>query len=264
MARHRIQYGSRHGQHGDLWVPDDPRPLYPVVVLLHGGFWKAVYTKRLMRPLAEDVAARGWVAWNLEYRRVGGFPPGGWPATFEDVASGVDHLAQLAGPYRLDLSRVITVGHSAGGHLALWAAARSRLPPGAPGATGAPGAAVEVPLAGAIGLAPVGDLVEGARQVLGGGAVARLLGGLPEQHPERYAWASPSALLPLGVPQVLVHGDADGAVPVAMSRRYVERAQLAGDRATLIELAGVGHMALIGPSSTAWSATVEHVGRLLA
>jgi acetyl esterase/lipase len=227
-----------------------------VVVLLHGGFWKALYTKRLMSPLAEDVAARGWAAWNLEYRRIGSVPSGGWPGTFEDVAAGVDHLAQLAGPFHLDVTRVIAVGHSAGGHLALWAAGRNRLPPGAPGAK------VVVALAGAIGLAPVADLLEATRLDLGGGAASRLLGGGPDRHPGRYAWASPAALLPFGIPQVVVHGDHDATVPTEMSRRYVDQARAAGDDATLVELSG-GHMELIDPSSAAWSATVGHARRLL-
>jgi len=236
------------------------------VVLLHGGFWKALYTKSLMTPLAADVIDRGWAAWNLEYRRVGGVPRGGWPETFEDVGAGIDHLATAARSFPLDLGRVVAVGHSAGGHLALWAAGRGRLPPGAPGAAepgGSPGVAV-VRVHGAVGLAPVSDLVEADRMGLGGGAVAKLMGGSPERHPDRYALADPARLLPLGVPQVLVHGDADGAVPVALSRHYVEQARAAGDDATLVELAGVNHMELIDPASAAWSATLLHLRRLLA
>lgn len=272
VSRQRLDYGRRHGQHGDLWVPDGDPPAtgggWPVVVLLHGGFWRALYTKSLMTPLAADVMDRGWAAWNLEYRRVGTIPNGGWPATFDDVAAGVDHLAApaVARSYRLDLTRVVAVGHSAGGHLALWAAARGKLPPGAPGgwAAGAGATAGTVPMCGAVGLAPVADLVEADRMGLGGGAVSRLMGGPPSRHEDRYAVADPALLLPLGVPQVVVHGDCDGAVPLALSRRYVEQAMAAGDPVTLDELAGVGHMELIDPASAAWSAAVAHLRRLLA
>ena len=225
---------------------------------------------------------RGWVAWNLEYRRVGSFPGGGWPGTFHDVAAGIDYLRELAGTYPLDLTRVVAVGHSAGGHLALWAAGRSRLPPDAPGShhgvdrsrlpPDAPGshhgvgnASVDGPvrLRGAIGQAPVSDLVEAAALGLGQGAARRLLGGSPEQHPGRYAAASPAALLPIGTSQVLVHGDADTAVPLSMSRHYVERAVAAGDDAALAALPGVGHFELIDPASPAWAVTVGQIERLL-
>lgn len=264
MARQRLAYGRRHGQYGDLWLPDGAAPPsgrgWPVVVLLHGGFWKAVYTKSLMTALAADIMERGWAAWNLEYRRIGSIPGGGWPGTFEDVGAGIDHLATVAGMHPLDLSRVVTVGHSAGGHLALWAAGRPKLPPEAPGAPAGPG----VRVSGAIGLAPVADLAEAAAMGLGGGAVIRLLGGSPERRPERYAVADPARLLPLGVPQVLVHGDRDGAVPIVVSRHYVERAVAAGDPATLVELPGVGHMELIDPASAAWSSVLLHLRRLVA
>jgi acetyl esterase/lipase len=270
VPRERHSYGRLPSQHGDLWRPDEPAASgargYPVVVLLHGGFWRAMYTKRLMSSLASDVMGRGWVAWNLEYRRVGSFPGGGWPETFHDVATGIDHLRHLARTYPLDLSRVVAVGHSAGGHLALWAAGRSRLPPDAPGSLHAVGTASAdgpVRLRGAIGQAPVSDLVEAAVLGLGQGAALRLLGGSPERHPGRYAAASPAALLPIGTSQVLVHGDADTAVPLSMSRHYVERAVAAGDDATLAALPGVGHFELIDPASSAWAVTVGRIERLL-
>jgi acetyl esterase/lipase len=246
-------------------LPDGPAPApdggWAVVVLLHGGFWRAMYTKSLMTPLAGDVVDRGWAAWNLEYRRLGTIPNGGWPGTFEDVGAGIDHLTTLARANHLDVDRVVAVGHSAGGHLALWAAGRGNLPPEAPGA---PAPAGSVRLCAAVGLAPVADLAEAARTGVGGGVVLRLVGGSPERYPERYAVADPAQLLPTGIPQVLVHGDNDGAVPLSLSRRYVQRAVAAGDRATLVELPGVGHMELIDPASSAWSATVVHLKRLLA
>ena len=125
-------YGPGADRFGELWRPAGDGP-WPVVVLLHGGFWRAQRTLELMRPLAADLAGRGFAAWNLEYRRVGQ-PGGGWPGTCEDVAAGLDHLARLAGREPLDLDRLVVAGHSAGGHLALWSAARAGLPAGAPGA----------------------------------------------------------------------------------------------------------------------------------
>lgn len=260
MGRQRVSYGRRRSQHGELWLPEGDGEVLPVVVLLHGGFWKRAYGLRLMHGLAADVAARGWAAWNLEYRRVGVLSGGGWPATFDDVAAGIDRLAGMARIHRLDLTRVVTVGHSAGGHLALWAAARPRLPDGSPGRL-TPDSVI---VTGAIGLGAVSDLESAARAGLGGGATVRLLGGPPGGHADRYAVASPFALLPLGVPQVLVHGCADDTVPVAMSERYAERSIALGDDATLVALPGVGHFEPIDPGTAAWGATADHIKALLA
>jgi acetyl esterase/lipase len=213
-----------------------------------------------MSALAADVVGRGWAAWNIEYRRLGTPRRGGWPTTFEDVGAAIDHLGTLARDHPLDPSRVVSVGHSAGGHLALWAAARPGLPASSPGSPTPSFVAVT----GAVALAPVADLEEAARFRVGRGSVERLLGGSPVERPERYRLASPAARLPLGVPQVVVHGDRDEAVPVELSRRYVARARAAGDEATFVELAGVGHMELIDPTSTAWAATLPYLRPLLA
>lgn len=235
----------------ELWLPAGAptAAALPVVVLLHGGYWRAMYTKRLMHPLARAVVEQGWAAYNVEYRRTGLLGGGGgWPATFIDVAAAVDHIAELP---ELDATRVVTCGHSAGGHLALWAAARGRLP------ADAPGARPRVAVRGAISLAGVVDLERAADTGLGAGAVATLLGGSPRRRPDRYAAASPARLLPLGVPQVLLHGDTDGVVPLSLSADYTDRAVAAGDDARLVTLAGVDHMAVIQPSSPAWPAIVE-------
>jgi acetyl esterase/lipase len=169
------------------------------------------------------------------------------------VAAGIDHLGRLEAP--LDLARVAGIGHSAGGHLALWAAARRRLPAGAPGAEPA------VRLAGAVSQAGVADLREAARLGLSRGAARSLLGGPPGKLPRRYDVASPIELLPLGVPQLLVHGDADDAVPVEISRAYAERAALAGDPCELVELAGCGHFEHLDPASEAWRAVTGWLER---
>jgi len=256
-VKRRSSYGPRRDQVGDLRLPRGRAPGkgHPVAVLLHGGFWRTMYGKWLMNRLSADLARRGWAAWNLEYRRVGMGGGGGWPATFEDVAAGVDHLTELAEPHHLDLDRVVTVGHSAGGHLALWAAGRPRLPDGAPGDTGPTSVAVTA----AVALAGVPDLAEAARLSAGDGAVARLLGGGPDEHPDRYALASPAALLPLGVPQVLVHGADDRTVRPALSEHYALRARAAGDAVELVVVPGAGHWAPIRPASAAWAAAAERL-----
>jgi len=191
-----------------------------------------------------DLAARGWAAWNLEYRRLGWRSRGGWPATFEDVATGIDELGRFE--ESLDLARVVTIGHSAGGHLALWAAARRDLPADVPG--GDP----RVRPAATVSQAGVADLREAARLGLSRGAAESLLGGSPIRRPGRYDLASPIERLPLGLPQLLVHGDADDTVPISIARRYAEWAAEGGDPCELVELPGCGHFEHLDPTSEAW------------
>jgi acetyl esterase/lipase len=219
-----------------------------VAVLVHGGFWRARYDLRLEDSLVTDLTERGWATWNLEYRRLGLLSRGGWPATFEDVGAGIDHLGRLDEP--LDLARVVTIGHSAGGQLALWAAARRGLPAGAPGAE--PG----VRPAGAVAQAGVVDLREAARLGLSRHAAAKLLGGPPTKWPARYDLASPLERLPLALPQLLVHGDADDVVPIGLARSYAERAAYADDPCEFAELAGCGHYEHLDPDSLAWAAVI--------
>ena len=245
-------YGPGADRFGELWRPGREGP-WPVVALLHGGFWRASRTLELMRPLAADLAGRGLAAWNLEYRRVGQ-PGGGWPGTLQDVAAGLDHLAGLAAREPLDLDRLVVAGHSAGGHLALWSAARAGLPPGAPGA----GPRVVPRLV--VSLAGVCDLHAGAAEAIGEGAVAEFLGATPDQEPDRYRLVSPLARLPLGARQLLVHGDADPRVPVSQSRAYAAAAAAAGDPVELVELPGVDHLAVIDPASPAWAEVARRLG----
>ncbi|MDQ1373934.1 MAG: hypothetical protein QOJ09_1272, partial [Actinomycetota bacterium] len=241
-------------QVGHLHLPPGPGP-HPVAVVLHGGFWRAIWNLRLTEKVSANLALRGWAAWNVEYRRIGLVAGGSWPYTFTDVAAAVDHIPALAGEHGLDPTRVATVGHSAGGHLALWAAARTHLPPDAPGA-----APAVVPRL-ALGLAPVTDLARAHEVGLGGQAVARFLGGTPDQVPDRYAMGNPAAHLPLGVRQVIVHGEDDAAVPVSLSREYVERAAAAGDDVELITIPEEGHMACLQTQSKAWQQAAEAIER---
>ena len=206
-----------------------------------------------MTHLAEDLAGRGIAAWNIEYRRVGG-EGGGWPGTLEDAAAATD---AIAGMEEVDPGRVIAVGHSAGGHLALWLAARHRIP------DGNPGAGPVVRPCGAVSLAGVADLVQGARDGLGSDACVDLLGGLPAAQPGRYAVASPAALLPLGVPQLLVHGGVDDDVPLSQSTAYAASALAAGDDVELVERADAGHMDVIDVADDFWAATGAWLDRVL-
>ncbi len=254
----RLAYGREALQFGELRLPDGVGP-FPTAILIHGGFWRNPYDLTLMTGLAADLAGRGIAAWNIEYRRVGD-TGGGWPNTLLDVARAADHLLTLGARYPLDLDKVVPIGHSAGGQLAFWLAARHRIPPDsalAPPHT-------PFALAGAISQAGAVDLDMTWRMNLGKGAAAELLGGSPTAVPERYAAASPAVLLPLGIPQALVHGTADDRVPYAVSAAYVQVAQAAGDDVTLIALPGIDHFALIDAASQAWAKTVEALQKLLA
>jgi acetyl esterase/lipase len=247
-----LAYGTDASQLADLHLPTDSNAdgaLWPVVVVIHGGFWGSGYGRSLGTGLAADLAKHGVAAWNIEYRRVGN--GGGWPSTLLDVARAVDALADIADPAsagRLDLDRVVTVGHSAGGHLAMWLAGRHKLQPDAPGAR------PEVRVRGVVAQAGVLDLVRGAAAGLGNGAVVRFLGGTPEQVPERYAVASPYELLPIGVPSTLVHGTKDKVVPIDQSDRYAAAAIAAGDTVDEQRLKGADHFAPIDPRMRAWTA----------
>jgi acetyl esterase/lipase len=228
--RHR--YGSHRCQRADLHVPPGDGP-HRVVVALHGGYWRAKYSKRLMKPICADLARRGVAAWNVEYRRLGRGQGGGWPATFDDVAAAIDHLASLEDP-RLDLASGVTaVGHSAGGQLALWSASRTD---------------ARVPVTRVVAQAAVCNVA------VAGEPAWEFLGGSPSQVPERYAAADPMQLVPLGVPTLLVHGPDDETVPVTRSREYAQAAAAAGDDVELIEPSPGGHRVHIDPRAGAWQA----------
>ena len=235
-ARHR--FGPDRSQVADLHLPAGPGP-HPVAVLLHGGYWQTKYGRLVCRPLARDLSARGWAVWNLEYRRLGAGRGGGggWPMTFQDVADGIDALAGVDAP--LDLSRMVLVGHSAGGQLALWAASRPGLPAGAVGASPA------VTASRVLALAPVTDLLRARVHA------EQLLGGTLAEHPERWAQADPVRAGAGGVPVLVVHPTDDETVPVARSRTYAE---VTG--AVLVETPG-RHRDPIDPTSEAWAAALR-------
>jgi acetyl esterase/lipase len=246
------RYGPHRSQRADLHLPPGAGP-HPLVVLIHGGSWQQRYGRAVMRGLARDLTRRGWAAWNIEYRRVGG--GGGWPATFEDVAAAIDHLRGLDAP--LDLERANVVGHSAGGHLALWAASREKLPADAPGTDRSP-IGQRVRFEHTISLAGVADLAQGYRK-WHGGAVRALMGGAPEELPERYAVADPIHHVPLQMPTLLVHGVRDETVSVWLSRDYAQAARAAGGAVELVELEGEAgrHRAYINPRSEGWGVAMR-------
>ncbi|MGK5443829.1 alpha/beta hydrolase family protein [Micromonospora sp. URMC 105] len=232
-----VAYGDHPDQIADLRRPAGDGPARPLVVVLHGGFWRAEYDRTHTGPLAVALAELGWPVAQLEYRRTGQ-PGGGWPGTLTDVLAGVAALPELAAPAlpgRVAAGPPLLLGHSAGGHLALYAAAH------------APAA-----VRGVLALAPVADLAEAYRLDLDAGAVAALLGGGPAEHPDRYAAADPRVLVPLRTRTVIVHGVRDRQVPIAVSRGYAAAARAAGGDVRLVELPECEHFGLIDPDSAAW------------
>jgi acetyl esterase/lipase len=245
-------YGPGRAQRAELHLPTG-EGTHPLMVVIHGGSWQARYGKVVMRGLVGDLVRRGWAVWNIEYRRLGA--GGGWPATFADVAAAIDHLATVDAP--LDLARACVLGHSAGGHLALWAASRGGLPAGAPGhAPGGP----PVRLQQAIVQAGVCDLA-GAYRRWRGGAVRALMGGAPDELPDRYAVADPAALVPADAPVLLVHGVRDEVVSIELSRSYAAAARAAGATVELVEIPGEAgrHRAHLDSRGAAWAAVTERL-----
>jgi acetyl esterase/lipase len=241
-------YGAHPAQAADLALPPSG-PARGVVLLIHGGYWRARYDRSLQHDVAADLVSAGWAVWNLGYRGVGPGPTsgGGWPDTYRDVAAGIDALAPVAAEHRLDLGVLVALGHSAGGALALWAAGRHRLP------AGVPGAGPRVSPSAVIAQAAICDLDAGARQALGAGAIVDLMGAHPDAAPDRYALASPAALLPLGVPVLLVTGAGDDTVPVQQSAAFAAAAGRAGDDVRLEIVPGEGHFGHLDPGSASWA-----------
>ncbi len=238
MGDERITYGDDPSQYVEISRPDGTSR--GTVVIIHGGFWKAAYDASLGRPLAASLRDEGWTAANVEYRRVGN--GGGVPQTLDDVAAAIDALAGVEG---VDTTNVITLGHSAGGHLAVWAAARGRFEPWRP---------AKVTVTAAVSQAGVLDLGAGYDADLGGGAVGAFVGvGTRRRTMPRWTRARQ---LPLDVPVRCIHGTVDDIVPISQSRDYVDAAVAAGADATLTEVDGGDHFVLIDPASEAWTTTL--------
>ena len=258
----RIAYGSDSQQFGELRLPLGGGR-FPVVALFHGGCWRNRFDLRHITRLAAWFAARGVATWCAEYRRLGD-EGGGWPGTLLDAADALDALRGLAANCPLDLHRVYTAGHSAGGHLALWLASRARLPPDSDLFRLAP-----LPVAGVLALGAVTDLdlFRIGPPDSCHAAVELLMGGNPEAVPHRYAEASPLRRLPLGVPQLFIHGLEDEIVAASTVEAYAQTATRAGDSVSVLTLPGAGHFdtAVVTPrSEPAFAAALAWVltGRL--
>ncbi|MGY4978184.1 alpha/beta hydrolase [Streptomyces sp. 900105755] len=259
-------YGDHPDQVIDFYAPRTEEPLAPLVVVLHGGAWRAPYDRGHVTPFADYLARRGFAVANVEYRRgttlpaQGGTAPvaGRWPDTFDDVAAALDALPGLvreAVP-RADLRRTVLTGHSAGGHLALWAAARHVLPADAAWRTAGP-----APLRGVVALAPIADLAMAEKLDVCGNAALQLLGG-DEKFADRQPYADPALLLPTGIATTLVQGRTDVVVPQAVAESYADAAAKAGEVVGLTLLEEVGHFPLIDPAADACAVVAEEIAQL--
>jgi acetyl esterase/lipase len=254
-ADRRIAYGSAPLQFGDLRMPDShpsktsqggaPNK-FPVAIVIHGGCWSAEYDLGYMGNASAALTKAGIATWTIEYRRVGD-SGGGWPGTFQDVAQAADYVRELAKQYPLDLKRVVAIGHSAGGHMALWLAARHKLPKSSELYASDP-----IALRGVVSLAGIADLAQAGAENVCGDMAYQLMGGQPDALASRYQQGSPVELLPLGVEQVLIHGESDKLVPHKLSVEYESRARKSGDDVKLVSVPGAGHFELVVPMSAAW------------
>ncbi|MGQ3054116.1 MAG: alpha/beta hydrolase family protein [Roseateles sp.] len=250
---HRLAYGDAPQQFGELWLPKGPGP-HPVALMIHGGCWQASLPgPELLAFQADALRAAGVAVWSISYRRVG-HPGGGYPGTFDDVARGADRLLTLARRYPLDLKRLVATGHSAGGHLALWAAARPRIAASSPLKAAAP-----LPVPAVVAVAGIPDLAFASRNKLCGTSVDQLLGSAPTT--ALLSDTSPLALLPLRVPQALMQGTQDRIVPPAASDGYRTQAAELGDTVEVVNLDGAGHFELIAPWTPAGRQVVERIVR---
>ncbi|MCI2238838.1 alpha/beta fold hydrolase [Paenibacillus sp. TRM 82003] len=236
------RYGDHARQVADLWLPVGTRR-DALVVLVHGGGWGAAVDRRDVNATVADLVGRGWPVLNTDYRGVG--DGGGWPGTFTDVATAVDTAADVAAEQDLPAGRVLVLGHSAGAHLAVWAAARHRLPAGAPGAGPRVVPAAACSTSGALHPTTLG--VEG-----GDPNCTAVFGGTPAEVDDRYAVGDPTRLVALGMPLLVVHGTADGTVPVSQSQEFADAAAAAGDEVRLELPEGVGHLDPLAVDGVVW------------
>ena len=252
-----ISYGDGEFQFGYLRLPEGNGP-HPVIVFMHGGCWLSVFDIRYTGMAEQAWADAGYAVWSLEYRRVGN-EGGGWPGTFLDVATGTDHLTELANEYPLDLDRVIAIGHSAGGQLALWLAARGRIP-----SSSELYAADPLPIHGVLALAPAPNLETLHSSGACGPGVNGLMGGSPSAFPERYEAGSPMQLMPVDVPQRVVVGGLDAQFG-SSGRAYFQAASAAGNSpVTLREAPESGHFEMVVPYTSTWPITLQELESLSA
>jgi acetyl esterase/lipase len=245
-----IAYGSDRFQKVDVWLPAGKGP-FPIVLMVHGGCWTtSIADRRLMNWIADDLRDEGVAVWSIDYRGVDR-PGGGYPGTFADAAMASDALLANAAHFDLDAGHIVAVGHSAGGHLALWLAARSKLPISSPLHNAQP-----LPIAHVISLGGLPDLEAVAASPdngCGTDVIAQLVGAPSAAHPDIYADTSVPRLLPIGVPQDLVNGHEDAIVPMRLATSYVAQAKKAGDAANLHIVPATGHVELVAPETAAWA-----------
>jgi acetyl esterase/lipase len=227
----RLPYGSDPNQFGELRVPKSSG-LFSVVMIVHGGFWRAKYDLKHAGHLCAALTAKGIATWNVEYRRVGN-TGGGWPGTFEDIAKAFRYIPQIASRYNLDSKKMMVAGHSAGGQLALCLAAH------------------EPTVKRIASLAGVADLQQAWNLHLSNDAVVEFLGGKPKEVAEHYHEADPMQLK-ITANQWLIHGSVDDTVPAYLSRSYAEQKKQHGEDVHYLEVSTAGHFDLIDPRSTAW------------
>jgi acetyl esterase/lipase len=255
----RLAYGTEPSQIGELRVPPGRGP-HPLVILVHGGCWRAAFASMKDLPaMADALKDAGIASWNIEYRRLGE-TGSGWPGTYLDVGHAIDFVRTMAAERPLDVSRVVVVGHSAGGHLAMWAAIRSKIP-----ATSALFIENPLPVRGVVNLAGTIDMtqnIDHMERACYAPVVTEMLGGTPDAVRPRYLEVSANARLPLGVRQLLVWGEHEEFVPCALAESYVAAATAAGDSARLITVPGVGHFELANPRSSAWPPVLEAIRSL--
>lgn len=253
-ADYRFRYGPRPFQFGDLRLPKGNGP-YPVALVIHGGCWQSRYGLHLMDALSQNLTDVGFATWNIEFRRLGN-KSGGWPGTFQDILLATAYLGNLSTQFALDLERVTVIGHSSGGHLALWLAenwsaetAKKTFNPSRFG------------LSGVVALAPVADLQEVFEEEGLGchTSVQGLLGGSPKLYPQRYRLASPVDYERLDVPQLVISGAQDAIIPTDHVKRYYLRAKQRGDQIRYLDIGGAGHFELIAPESRQWPEIIQAI-----
>jgi acetyl esterase/lipase len=243
----KYRYGREPEQFGELWLPNDYET-HPVAVLVHGGCWSLPAGLGSMRAAAEALRDSGYAVWNLEFRRIAG-PGGGYPGTFLDIANGIDFLRRIKDAQKLDLDRLVLVGHSTGGHLALWAAGRAHIKPGSKLYLEKP-----LPVKAVVSLGGMGDLAA-FRSTANGCGHKRIdyLVNMAQRGDENYfADTSPASLLPLNTRQLLFHAATDPMLPRNVSLRYAKKARDSGDTVEYFTLKGVRPRDLIDPKSEAW------------
>jgi acetyl esterase/lipase len=257
-ADHILPYGEDTNQIGELRLPAGPGP-HPIIVLVHGGCWMP-QASRYLAAMGDELKKDGIASWNIEYRRIGQ-PGGGWPGTYLDVGHAIDYLRTIAPRYQLDLTHAAVLGHSAGGHLAMWAGSRRRLASTSPLYIANP-----LPIRGVINLAGVIDMaadIAHYEEMCRGPVITSLMGGSTAAVPERYREVSVRTFLPLGLSQVLIWGDREDYVPQPLVEQYVAAAARSGDRARLILVPAAGHFETASPFTSAWPVVREAVRSML-